>query len=102
VGEGQLIDDNGEKIEEGICSLKQFTNIQEGIKEQYGIYFGKETTGKVSGKIHLTNGKTYQGEFKTQENHYEYKYFVPTEGTLFSHDGTIIQKGKWEYGQFVG
>jgi hypothetical protein len=101
LGEGQLVDDNGEKIEEGICSLKRFTNIQEGIEEQYGIYFGKETTRTVSGKIHLTNGKTYQGEFENQKNYWE-EYFIPTEGTLFSYDGTIIQEGKWEDGKFVG
>ncbi len=105
VGEGQLIDDNGEKIEEGICSLKIFTIISGGIEEQYGIYFGKETTGTVSGKIHLTNGKTYQGEFENQKFKYytfEGTYFNPTEGTLFSYDGTVIQKGKWEDGKFVG
>jgi hypothetical protein len=101
VGEGQLIDDNEEKIKEGICSLREFTNIQEGIEEQYGIYFGKETTGTVSGKIHLTNGKTYQGEFQNQK-HYGYEYFNPTEGTFFSYDKTIIQEGKWENGKFVG
>ncbi len=101
VGEGQLIDDNGEKIEEGICSLQEFTIFQGGIEEQYGIYFGKETSGTISGKIHLTNGKTYQGEFENQ-THYGYKYFVPTEGTLYSYDGSVIQEGKWENGQFVG
>ncbi len=101
IGEGQLIDDNGEKIEEGICSLKEFTNIQEGIEEQYGIYFGKETTGTVSGKIHLTNGETYQGEFENQK-HDGYECFIPTDGTLFFYDGTIIQEGKWEDGKFVG
>jgi hypothetical protein len=97
IGEGQLINDTGEKIEEGICALKQFTNIQDGIEEENGIYFGKETTGTVPGKIYLTNGKTYQGEFEI-----EFKYFNPTEGTLFSYDGTIIQEGKWEDGKFVG
>jgi hypothetical protein len=97
VGEGQLIDDNGEKVEEGICSLNIFTIIS-GDEWQHGIYFGKETSGTVSGKIHLTNGKTYQGEFKIQE----FDYFNPTEGTLFSYDGTIIQQGKWEDGKFVG
>jgi hypothetical protein len=102
VGEGQLIDGNGEKNEEGICSLKRFINIQEGIEDQLGIYFGKETTGKVAGKIHLTNGKTYQGEFEIQEDDYRHKYFNPTEGTLFSYDGTIIQVGKWKDGKFVG
>jgi hypothetical protein len=101
VGEGQLIDDNGKKIEEGICSLKRFTDDDDGVEWQYGIYFGKETTGTVSGKIHLTNGKTYQGEFENQKR-YGYKYFNPTEGTLFSYDGTIIQEGKWEDGKFVG
>ncbi len=98
VGEGQLIDDNGEKIEEGICSLKRFTIIGGGIEYQYGIYFGKETTGTVSGKIYLTNGKTYQGEFKIQEDDWD-GYFNPTEGTLFSYDGTIIKRrkvGKWK------
>ncbi len=97
LGEGQLLDDNGEKIEEGICSLKEFTNIQGGIEEQYGIYFGKETTGTVSGKIHLTNGETYQGEFEIKRT-----YFNPTQGTFFSYDGTVIQEGKWEDGKFVG
>jgi hypothetical protein len=101
VGEGQLIDGNGEKIEEGICSLKEFRNIQEGIEEQYGIYFGKDTSGTVSGKIHLTNGKTYQGEFENHK-HDGAEYFNPIEGTLFSYDGTIIQEGKWEDGVFVG
>ncbi len=101
VGEGQLIDGNGEKIEEGICSLKEFTNIQGGIEEQYGIYFGKETTGTVAGKIYLTNGKTYQGEFENQK-HYGSEYFVPTEGTLYSYDGTVIQEGKWKNGRFLG
>ncbi len=96
VGEGQLIDDNGEKIEEGICSLNIFIIIR-GIEYQYGIYFGKETTGTVSGKIHLTNGKTYQGKFDIES-----RYFNPTEGTLFSHDGIIIQQGKWKDGKFVG
>jgi hypothetical protein len=101
VGEGQLIDGNGEKIEEGICSLKRFTNIQGEIEDQYGIYFGEETTGKVSGKIHLTNGKTYQGKFEIQTDGF-HGYFNLTEGTLYSYDGTVIQEGKWEYGQFVG
>jgi hypothetical protein len=97
VGEGQLIDDIGEKIEDGICSLKIFTNIQDGVEWQFGIYFGEETTGTVSGKIHLTNGKTYQGKF-----YIESRYFIPTEGTLFSYDGTIIQEEKWEDGKLVG
>jgi hypothetical protein len=102
VGEGQLIDENGEKIEEGICSLKEFRNIQDGVEWQFGIYFGKETTGKVSGKVHLTNGKTYQGEFEIKEKYGFKYYFNPTNGTLFSYDGTIIQEGKWEDGKFVG
>jgi hypothetical protein len=102
VRKGQLIDVNGEKIQEGICSLKRFTNIYEGQEWQYGIYFGEETTGTFSGKIHLTNGKTYQGEFEIQEADSGDEYFNPTKGTLFSYDGTIIQEGKWENGQFVG
>jgi hypothetical protein len=104
IGEGQLIDDNGEKIEEGICSLKQFTGFgryEGGIKNQYGIYFGEETTGAVSGKIHLTNGKTYQGKFEIQTGGFN-GYFNLTEGTLFSYDGTVIQEGKWKDGKFVG
>jgi hypothetical protein len=104
VGEGQLIDANGEKIEEGICSLKRSKHVEDGVDSveyQHGIYFGKETTGPVSGKIHLTNGKTYQGEFEIQEDYRE-EYFNPTEGTLFSYDGTVIQEGKWKYGKFVG
>jgi hypothetical protein len=101
VGEGQLIDDNGEKIEEGTCSLKLFTDNADGVEYQHGIYFGEETTGAVSGKIYLTNGKTYQGEFENQK-HDGAEYFNPIEGTLFSYDGTVIQKGKWERGQFVG
>ncbi len=101
LGEGQLIDDNGEKIEEGVSSLKRFTDDDDGVKDQYGIYFGKETIGTVSGKIYLTNGKTYQGEFENQKLD-RYEYFNPTEGTLFSYDGTIIQEGKWEDGGFVG
>jgi hypothetical protein len=96
VGEGQLIDENGEKIEEGVCSLKQFTDNEDGVEYQDGIYFGKETTGTVSGKIHLTNGKTYQGEFEMKQFHVN-----PTNGTLFSYDRTIIQEGKWEDGKFV-
>ncbi len=102
IGVGQLIDDNGKKIEDGICSLNHFTNILEGVEWHYGIYFGKEKTGTVSGKIHLSSGKTYQGEFENRKKSYEYKYFVPTEGTLFSYDGRVIQKGKWEDGKFVG
>ncbi len=112
VGEGQLIDGNGEKIEEGICSLKRFTNcdrkkdqsgfpIKDGVELRYGIYFGKETTGKVSGEIYLTNGKTFQGDFEIQ-NYDGTEYFNPTQGTFFSYDGTIIQEGKWKDGQFVG
>jgi hypothetical protein len=97
LGEGQLINDTGEMIEEGICSLKRFTNIRDGEEWQYGIYFGKETTGTVSGKIYLTNGKTYLGEFEIKS-----PYFIPTEGTLFSYDGTVMQVGKWEDGKFVG
>ncbi len=97
VWKGQLIDDNGEKIEEGVCSLKQFTNGREGVEIQHGLYFGEEITGKVSGKIHLTNGKTYQGEFNIKIYH-----FNPTEGTLYTFDGRIIQEGKWENGKFVG
>jgi hypothetical protein len=105
---GQLTDDNGERIEEGVCSLKQFTNVTEGIESQYGIYFGLETTGKVSGKIHLTNGKTYQGEFEIKEFDLDQikflkqmDYFNPTKGTLYSYDGTILQEGKWKNGKFV-
>ncbi len=114
VGEGQLINANGEKIEEGISSLRQFTNFdkkkdqyglynKDGVQPQYGIYFGKETTGTVSGKIHLTNGKTYKGEFEIQAQEYGNKrsYFHPTNGTLLSYDGTLIQEGKWEDGKFV-
>jgi hypothetical protein len=111
LGEGQLVNDNGEKIEEGICSLKRFTNcdrkkdqsgfpIKDGVELQYGIYFGKETTGKVSGEIYLTNGKTFQGDFEIQ-NYNRTEYFNPTDGTLFSYDGTVIKKGKWEDGKFV-
>jgi hypothetical protein len=102
LGEGQLIDDNGEKIEEGVSSLKRFTDDDDGVKDQYGIYFGKEAIGTVSGKIYLTNGKTYQGEFEIQKFEIHLYYFNPTEGTLFSYDGTIIQEGKWENGKFLG
>jgi hypothetical protein len=109
IGEGKLTDDNGEKIDEGFCSLKQFTNITEKIEVQHGVYFGQETTGKVSGKIHLTNGKTYQGEFEIKEFDLdqikflkEMDYFNPTKGTLYSYGGTIYQEGKWENGKFVG
>jgi hypothetical protein len=98
IGEGQLIDDNGKKIEEGVCSLKIFTGIEDLVEQQFGIYFGQETSGTVSGKIYLTNGKTYLGEFEINK----FGYFNPTEGTLFSYDGTVIQKGKWENGKFVG
>ncbi len=93
VWKGQIINDNGEKIEEGVCSLKQFTNGREGVE----IHSGEEITGKVSGKIHLTNGKTYQGEFNIKIYH-----FNPTEGTSYNYDGRIIQEGKWENGKFVG
>jgi hypothetical protein len=104
LGEGQLIDDNGEKIEEGICSLKQLTDFgryEGGIENQYGIYFGEETNGAVSGKIYLTNGKTYQGKFEIPTGG-RHGFFNLTEGTLFSYDGTVIQEGKWKDGKFVG
>jgi hypothetical protein len=92
----QLIDACGEMIEEGVCSLKRFTDINEGVEMQYGLYFGKETNGKAQGKIYLTNGKIYEGIFKID------KYvFEPTKGALFSYDGTLMVEGKWAKGKCV-
>ena len=47
-------------------------------KSEFGIYFGNETSGKVSGKIYMTNGKTLKGEFEIEKD-----VFKPIEGTLF-------------------
>ena len=59
-------------------------------------YVGEFKDGKANGQgtAILPDGRKYVGEFKDNKRH--------GQGTETSHDGSVISRGRWNNGEFVG